>query len=221
MPFLSLYSFPLLALPHPIRFAALAQFLRQQNDQDEQRGNRPPQAKTQLPYGLGDSGAFAEPLEQTPNVGSAGDSKDPGNCARRPERTPLRLALTHFLQAKLHAELRPARESGGEGNRRGVQRTQRLLCFLRVCGAVRALLQMCAEPIAFGLRNSFDALLRNELFSACMMLIAHAAPPCSTPRSASNPRYSRDFTVENGTLSTPAISSICNSSWKRRTSTSR
>src|SRR6267143_4808804 len=111
MPFLSLHLSPLLALPHPMRFAALAHFLHQQNNQDEQRGNRPPQPEAELPYQLGDSGALAEPLEQTPNIGSAGDSKDPGNRARRPERAPLRLTLAHFLQAKLNAKWRAARES--------------------------------------------------------------------------------------------------------------
>src|SRR6266436_4657373 len=125
MPFLSLHSSPLLTLPHPIRFAALAHFLHQQNNKNEERGNRPPQPKAELPHQLGDSRAFAEPLEQTPNIGSAGDSKDPGNRARCPERSALRLALAHFLQAKLNAKLRPARESGGEGKRRGAQRAQR------------------------------------------------------------------------------------------------
>src|SRR3981189_1373002 len=91
MPFLSLHLSPLLALPDPIRFAALAHFLHQQNNQGEQRGNRPPQPKAELPYQLGDSGAFAEPLEQTPNVRRADDSKEPGSRACRPERSPLRL----------------------------------------------------------------------------------------------------------------------------------
>src|SRR5712692_5289912 len=75
---------------------------------------------------------------------------------------------------------------------------------------------MRTEPIVLGLRDAFDALLGDQLFGACMHFQVHAAPPWSAPRRASSPRYRRDFTVESGTLKTPAISSICNSSWKRR-----
>src|SRR5260370_38899167 len=89
-------------------------------------------------------------------------------------------------------------------------------------GAKLALLQVHSEPRAVSFRNAFHASLGDQLECAPVNAFAHdAAPPWSAPRSASSPRYKHDFTVDSGTLSTPAISSICNSSWQRRTSTSR
>ena len=84
------------------------------------------------------------------------------------------------------------------------------------------LFQVRSQPDAVNFWDPFNACAGNQLECAVVDFIArHAAPPWSAPRRASRPRYKRDFTVERGTLSTPAISSICNSSWKRRTSTSR
>ena len=64
------------------------------------------------------------------------------------------------------------------------------------------------------IQSFIDALPRNQLFRACVKLCVHAAPPCPAmaPFSASNPRYSRDFTVDSGAASTPAISSNPSSS---------
>src|SRR2546430_9280530 len=147
--------------------------------------------------------------------------ESPRERAGEPERPALRRLLAQFLGAQAHAKLCAAGKPTGKGNRRRAHRAQRFTRLARELGATRAILQMSGEPIALGLRDAFDALLRDQLFGASVSFLVHAAPPWSAPRRASRPRYRRDFTVERGMLSTPAISSICNSSWKRRTSTSR
>src|SRR5207249_3584606 len=126
-----------------------------------------------------------------------------------------------FHGAQVDAKLCAAGKTAGEGECRGTHGAQCMLRLARLFSTLRAFLQMSAEPTVLGLRDAFDAFLGDQLFGACVPFVVHAAPPWSTPRSASSPRYSRDFTVESGTLNTPAISSICNSSWKRSTSTSR
>src|SRR5437660_12282101 len=219
--FLSLHSFRLASLAHPIGLIAFPRILHQQDGCRKQRGNRPPQTEADFPNQFWNAGALAEPREEPPDVRRAGNPESPRERAGEPQRPALRRLLAQFLGTQAHAKLCAAGESAGEGNRRCAHRAKRFIRLARELGATRAILQMCREPIALGLRDAFDALLRDQLFGASVSFLVHAAPPWSAPRRASRPRYRRDFTVDRGMLSTPAISSICNSSWKRRTSTSR
>src|SRR6266487_4458961 len=184
----------------------------QQNDCGKQNGNRPPQSKAEFPDQLGHTSELTEPFKQPPNVRGASNAEGPGNRAGQPQRPAVRLVLAQFLRSQPHAELRAAGESAREGNCCRAQRPQRLLGLPRELRAARTFPQVRAEPLALGLRKPLHALFRDEFVGARMQIGAHAVPPGSTPRSASSPRYSRDFTVETGMESTPAISSIRNSS---------
>src|SRR5467141_2991101 len=215
------HSFRLASLAHPIGLIAFPRILHQQDGCRKQRGKRPPQTEADFPNQYRNAGALAEPREEPPDVRRAGNPESPRERAGEPQRPALRRLLAQFLGAQAHAKLCATGKPTGEGNRRRAHRAQRFTRLARELGATSAILQMCGEPIALGLRDAFDALLRDQLFGASVRFRVHAVPPWSAPRSASRPRYRRDFTVESGMLSTPAISSICNSSWKRSTRTSR
>src|SRR5713101_4327342 len=117
--FSSLQMSQLPALPHPILFGFLARLLHQQDNGDEYRRNRPPQAKSQHPHELRDSSALTEPGEEPPNVRRGGDPECPREHTGKPHRPPLRLTFVQFLRTKPDAKLRAAGEPAGEGNGRG------------------------------------------------------------------------------------------------------
>src|SRR5258708_15948043 len=176
------------ALTHPILFGFLARVFHQQNNSDEHRWNRPPQTKTQLPHELRNSNALPEPREKPPDVRCAGESKCPGNRARSPKRPSLWLTFAQFLGAQAHAELCAAGEPPREWDCGRVHRLKSLIRLARQFDAANAILQMRGEPFALGLRNAFDALLRDQLFGAGVQFRGHAGPLSSALRSASRPR---------------------------------
>src|SRR5882762_9546480 len=121
--------------------------------------------------------------------------------------------FAQLLRPQAHAKLGAAGEPAGKRDDCGPQRPQGPIVLARLLSAEVTFLQVRSEPNALGLRQSFYARLRDQLQGALVNIFAHdAAPAGSAARSASRPRYRRDFTVDSGTLSMPAISSIWNSS---------
>src|SRR5256885_4630396 len=174
--------------------------------------HEPPQRNTHLPYDSGQTQFVAEPFESAPDKRRACQAKQPGDTGNRPKQQAPRIVSGHFFCAHPHAELRACSKivwkldvhaaESGEGS-----------CSLRLHrGAGFTFGEMRGEPSFFFGGNSFYALLRHKSSRAFVCVIVHAEPPCIAPRSASSPRYSRDFTVDTGVLKTPAISSSCISS---------
>src|SRR5579885_150665 len=191
-----------------------------------QRGHGPPQNDAQFPHGFGKAGLPAHPLESAPNPRRGGDSEGPGDRSDGPQECSAGGAFAELLRAQAHAELRAVHEAARHFGGHAAERRERLFHFASEGRAAFAFREMRREPEFLLARDSFHALLRDQFLRANVKIGVHNAPPSPAlsviaPRMASSPRYSRDFTVEIGVLSTAAISSSCISSWKRSTSTSR
>src|SRR5260370_29054326 len=165
------------SLVDPISLFALSRTFHQQHRHGKQRRNRPPQAESNFPDQLGDSGALAKPLEQAPHIRRTGDAKNPPNGASQPQGAALRFALAQFLGAKAHTELGAAGESVWQADCRSAQQPQRAVCLTRMLGAKLAFFHVRAQPIAVGLRYSFHAPLRDELQGALVTIFVMYSPP--------------------------------------------
>src|SRR4029077_16990577 len=127
----------------------------------KQGGNRPPKAKSKFQNEPGHAGVLTNPLESVRDGGRGGDAESPGHRAHVPEKAALGFAFAQFLRAQLYAELCARGETAREGDGHAAQDAEGVAGLLRDWGAGGALAEMSGEPVALGLGESFNALLRD------------------------------------------------------------
>jgi len=149
--------------------------------------------KAQLHTSLG-TPVRSEPLEQAPNIGSAGDSKDPGNAhaaqsalrfGSRSRNPADEVARGIACGWRVHQE----RNDAVRNDRNARVGLTRSSCRTRTPLGVRG--AMCCQLPQF-----FNACLSDQMQRAIVSIAAlHAAPP-GARRERFESRYRRDFTVD-------------------------
>src|SRR5260370_17850072 len=116
---------------------------------------------------------LANTFEEMPNRSRSRDAESAREADREPHEPVARFTLAQFPGAQAHPKLRAAGEPLRQGNGRRPHRAKGFLRLARERSAPRAILQMCAEPFALGLRYSFDVLLRDHFFRASIHFPPH------------------------------------------------
>jgi len=121
--------------------------------------------RSRVPNSFGNTGALAEPRESRRHK-ARWRCECPQSAHANPSVRRFGACLAHFLGAQAHAKIVCGCKPAGEENTAVRNPRSASSVWPRAARRIASILQMRGEPIALGLRDAFDALLRDQVFGA-------------------------------------------------------